>query len=116
MLTAPIIRVILARLKYKGWVFRLVDDHHHFFLQLEWWETDFVSKQPALQRSRRWLIETDMTESEVVQTAWLAIQTAEIHEARERFTYVGRRVFGPHLDVRAVFRVVDNKQLDYAKR
>jgi len=48
---------------------------------------------------RKWRLSEHMTDGEIVQTAFLAIMTALEHEARERFTYKGQRVFGPHLDI-----------------
>jgi len=45
---------------------------------------------------RRWLIETDATEADVVRTAMKALLTVVEHEAREQFTYKGECVFDPH--------------------
>lgn len=50
------------------------------------------------QRGRKWYVSPHSTESEVVQTALLAILTFEEHEAREKFLYKGERLFGPHID------------------
>ena len=52
---------------------------------------------------RRWLLSPEMTESEVIQTALKAVLAAEEHEARERFLYLGRPVFGPHIAVGALY-------------
>ena len=41
----------------------------------------------------------EATRSEVVQTALKCVLTSVEHEARESFTYRGRAIFGPHLDV-----------------
>lgn len=48
---------------------------------------------------RRLLLSYHMTEGEIVQTAWLAVQLAIAHEAREQFTYKGVTVFDPHYDI-----------------
>jgi hypothetical protein len=43
-----------------------------------------------------------MTRNEIVQTALLACLTASEHEVRERFTYQGHAIFGPHFDIDAL--------------
>ncbi len=50
-------------------------------------------------KGRHWRLSEHMTDGELVQTAFKAIMTALEHEARERFTYKGKAIFGPHLDV-----------------
>lgn len=51
---------------------------------------------------RKWYVSPWATTSEVVQTAFLAVKTAQEHELREQFTYCGKAIFGPHYDVRAL--------------
>jgi hypothetical protein len=48
---------------------------------------------------RRWVISRHMTDSEVVQTCLKAVLTAEEHEAREKFTFMDKPVFGPHINI-----------------
>lgn len=48
---------------------------------------------------RKWRISFHMTPSEIIQTVFLAIQTAEEHETREKFLYKGVAVLGPHWDL-----------------
>lgn len=57
--------------------------------------------------SRRWYLSCEATKSEVVQTALKIVLTAVEHEAREQFLYRGRAVFGPHMDVDALWSVAD---------
>lgn len=51
------------------------------------------------------------TLSELVQTAFGLYKSYVEHEARETFQWQGRRVFGPHMDVRAVWAVANNFDL-----
>ncbi len=60
------------------------------------------------QRSRKWRLSEHMTRSEVVQTALKAVLTAVEHEAREKFLYRGRAIFGPHFDVDELARLCDD--------
>ncbi len=84
-------RAVLSKLTYKDWQFYLgIIDPSHFFLQVRFFE----DKVP--HHGRKWLLSQFMTDSEVVQTALLAVLTAEEHEARERFKYNGQAIYGPH--------------------
>lgn len=65
-------------------------DTHTMYLQLRF-EAD-----GRAHHGRKWLLSQHMTDSEVVQTALLAVLTAEEHEARERFRYKGQAIYGPH--------------------
>ena len=90
---------ILSNVKYvdasgQAWVW-YVSVGPVFYLQVQ-----FIDPQTGEpQHGRKWLLSNHMTVSEVVLTAWKAVHTAEEHEARERFTYKGAHIFGPHLDV-----------------
>ena len=55
--------------------------------------------------TRRWYISDKATRSEVVQTCLKIVLTAVEHEAREKFRYRGRAVYGPHIDVDALWEV-----------
>ncbi|MCA9137261.1 MAG: hypothetical protein KDB00_10890 [Planctomycetales bacterium] len=57
-----------------------------------------------VQKGRWWYISPHATDSEVVQTVWLAWKTFHEHELRERFTFYGVPIYHPHQDVE---RLVD---------
>ncbi|WP_442108471.1 hypothetical protein [Pseudomonas sp. NUPR-001] len=61
-----------------------------------------ITGEPLKWKGRHWLLSPHMTEGEVVQTAWLALQTALEHERRENFRYKGAMIFGPHFDINAL--------------
>lgn len=48
---------------------------------------------------RKWLISQHMTETEVVNTCYLALVQATMHELQEAVHYHGRAVFDPHAAV-----------------
>lgn len=60
---------------------------------------DNVTGEPFSWHGRRWPLSTHMTDGEIVQTVFLALQTAMEHETREQFTYQGVAVFDPHWDI-----------------
>jgi hypothetical protein len=98
---------LLARLSYKDWRFVLGQKGDAWYLQLRWEAASPFSGHVSEQSSRKWLLSEHMTDSEVVQTALLAVLTAEEHEAREHFQFDGASVFAPHYDVRALAKVQD---------
>lgn len=66
---------------------------------------------PYNEGGRKWDISKHMTESEVVFTIWKALLTFIEHELREKFMYMGKRIFDPHIDVQALLSVCDQKSV-----
>lgn len=86
---------ILANVKYKDWRFVVGREVHGApYLQLQW-----TGENGFPCTSRKWLLSDHMTKSELVQTAFKAVLTAEEHEVREMFLYKEAAIFGPHFDV-----------------
>ncbi len=98
---------ILSQCKYKHWEFEVheIGSSGETWLQLSWVGPDTDTDEYAELKSRKWKLSPFMTKSEVVQTAFKAVMTAEEHETREAFKYRGRSVFGPHLDVDTLWEV-----------
>lgn len=73
----------------------------------------YLQAQRRGRRGRKWWLSRHMTLSEVVRTAFMALQAYEEHELREAFRFDGALVFGPHLSVealRAVSRHEDRRR------
>lgn len=95
---------LLSRLKYKDWWFELggeAPDKIWLRVEFNTWDPRTRAKYPA--KGRKWLISQHMVKSEIVATAMKAVLTAEEHEARENFLYDDRAIFGPHIDVDALY-------------
>lgn len=60
-----------------------------------------------VQKTRRWVIRPDASDSEIVQTAFKLVLTSIEHEAREQFQFNHRAIFGPHFDVYKLWRMFD---------
>lgn len=90
MMDYPEILETVSRVKYKDWKFEVFMDGPRPILQLH---------LPGGWKSRKWFLSPHMSHCELVQTCLKAVLTAEEHEARENFTYLGVAVFGPHLDL-----------------
>lgn len=73
-----------------------------WLLQVTYEEPDVDTGVVTTQRSREWLIRPSMSESEVVRTAYAAVTRSYMHVVAENFTYKGKRVFGPHVDIDAL--------------
>lgn len=90
---------VLAELRYKDWAFEVGPSE-------QWLRVRF--KEGAEEwTGRKWLLSVHMCKSEVVQTALKAVLAAEEHEAREKFFYRGRAIFGPHYDVDSLVYMID---------
>ena len=66
----------------------------------------------TLQHTRKWLLSKHMTQSEIVQTAFKCALTSVEHEAREQFTYRGKPIFGPNLNVDQLVDLCAAESLD----
>lgn len=100
-------REILGRLSYRDWTFHLGKDAIGlYYLQLRWPDFDVRTDEITAHSGRKWRLSQHMTRSEVVQTALAAVLAAEEHEARERFLYLGRRIFWPTMNVDALWVLI----------
>ena len=91
---------ILAEIKYKDWVFLADQKGDGYYLQVLFYDM-------GMQKGRKWYVSPHATKSEIVQTVLKAVLTAEEHEAREKFTYQGRPIYGPHLSVDRLVELYD---------
>jgi hypothetical protein len=88
---------IVGQIRYKDWKFVVegVDYLQAVFTAADngWPERTYEA------HTRKWRLSRHMNKSEVVQTCLMAVLAAEEHEARERFLWCGKAVFGPHFDI-----------------
>lgn len=86
---------ILNRIIYKDWeiLYGMFNDRDF------WLRFRFRDKNHNMWMSRKWCIDGRMTESELVQTALLAVMIAEEHETREEFKYMGVATHNPHIAI-----------------
>jgi len=100
------LKQLLAEVSYRDWLFHVEQLGGGFFLQVRFKAPD----RPL--HGRKWYVSSFATESEIVQTALLAVLTAEEHEARERFLFCGLAIYGPHLCARDLVEVATTRALD----
>lgn len=97
-----------------GWGLRVARDQkrpHDGRIFLQWtYEAPCVKTREVKEwRCAKHYLSAHMTEDELVKTAFAAGVRAMEHEAREHFTYKGRRLFNPHLSIDTLARVCDEE-------
>lgn len=104
---------VLGDIDYKDWRMILgVDDEENgaYWMQMAFDGVDnFDPSKRDIWKGRKWRLSPHMTDSEIVQTALKAVLTAEEHEAREKFLYRGRAIFGPHLDLKRLWELTGDE-------
>lgn len=106
------LRETLVNIAYKEWTFRIEKDGIGlWFLQVVVNGPCAATNEAITWSGRKWRMSMHMTTSEVVSTALKAVLAAEEHEARERFLYKGRAIFGPHLNVEHLWRIAGETEV-----
>lgn len=83
------------------------DPGGRFYMQIECDRPDTFTGVMGVGRGGKSYLSPYMTNSEIVQRALgLGLSYVE-HEFREGFTYKGKRIYGPHLDVEALWEIAD---------
>lgn len=86
------------------------DDEHkpgRWYFQIECWRRDVVTGEMGYGYGGKAYLSPHATDSELVQTAFGLYKGYWEHEARETFTWRGRRVFGPHISTEALWDVAE---------
>jgi hypothetical protein len=105
---------MISHISFKDRTFRLLEKGDGFLLQMQYYETDInhPNTAPVLQSTRKYYVSPYMTESEIIETAWLCVQRSQIHVASEHFQYHGRRVYSQHFDIEARIDMCDGDYYD----
>ena len=82
------------------------------YLQIQCDDRCTVSGEEYRWHGRKWTLSWHMTDSEVVQTCWLAAKTAMEHELRETFRWEGQPIFRPHFDIKALHDISQKECVD----
>lgn len=103
----------VSECKFEDYLFQVRESHGGIMLHAAVLEPDIISGELEWQTTRKWRLTPSMTKSEVIQTVFKCCLTSMEHRTRENFLYRGRRVFGPHFDVDALWGICN--KLDYRK-
>ena len=100
------------RIRYLNWEFYVGQKDEAVYLQVRFSApNNYHPTEIERQHCRKYLLSSWMTPTELVQTGWLAIQRAVLHEASEQFYYKGLDIFNTHINVE---RLADLRELDDA--
>lgn len=91
------VRAVLQRVSVPGFEFIPEVMSGKLFVRIRKVELDQQRGVVEPMLGRRWLVEREASESDVVRTLLKAVLTWEEHEIRERFLFDGRRIFDPHV-------------------
>jgi hypothetical protein len=105
-------RELVELCTFEGYAFNVSVGHGGIYLQAKYLDADILSGRAEVQHTRKWLLSPMMTRSEIVQTCFKVVMTSMEHRAREGFKYRGKRVFGPHFDVEALWQICADKRFD----
>jgi hypothetical protein len=105
--------MILCDVSVPEYKFDIVDTSNGLCLRGSYQEADISTGDTTDQFTRCWPVSEHFVKSELVQTVFKCYVTSMEHRAREHFLYRGKRVFGPHFDVDALWEICDKKHLDY---
>lgn len=86
-----------------------------WYFQIQCWRKDVITGEWGYGYGGKAYLSEHATDSELVQTIFGLYKGYVEHEARETFTYKGRRVFGPHIDVDALWEVARRVDLRSAQ-
>ena len=106
------IQNILNEVWYKDWdiVFRL--EGARPYIQIQFDAPDSFTGEVERQYCRKWMLSRFMTKSEIVRTAYKAIEAAVLHELQEDFRFLGEPVYRPHIDVMALHEISKANRID----
>ena len=82
-----------------------------YYLQAMLWRQDIITGEDSWGYGGKYYIDETMEEGEIVKKALTAALSYAEHEVRESFAYAGRRVFGPHIPVSALWAVAEEVPL-----
>jgi hypothetical protein len=99
MQTTSTIERLISEIKYKDWDIVLRYDKLRPYIQVQFNAPDAFTGEVERQYCRKWMLSYYMTDSEVVRTAYKAVEAAVLHELQEDFRFVGEPIYRPHFDV-----------------
>lgn len=96
---------LIAYIEFQNYRFVVDEGHGGVYLKAIYEDADIYTGNLEDQHTRRWLLTPQMTDSEIVQTAFKCCLTSYEHRCREAFMYRGARIFSPHFDVEDLVRI-----------
>lgn len=110
-MTIQQLRQILDQIQIFDRTFEAIHLKDEFLLfRVTYNEPDIDTGVIERQCSRWWPIADDATETDIVETAFLAVMRSYDHVVKEHFLYRGRRVYSPHFSIEARIEMCDSQK------
>lgn len=106
------IQSLLSQIEYKDWDIVFREEGARPYLQIQFMAPDSFTGVVEKQYCRKWMLSRFMTDSEIVRTAYKAIEAAVIHEMQEDFRFMKQPVYRPHMDIYAMLELSEAKRID----
>lgn len=117
MQTLENIKAVVAEISFNDWMFRVgTYSDSTPYLQVLFKATDRFLGVEEIQRCRKWVLSYHMVNSEIIRTAFKAVQAAMEHEIQEAFTYRGARIFNPHMDLESLADRINERKIGISIR
>lgn len=83
-------------------------DEDGFYIQVLYFATNTVTgEKDQMWLGRKWYINNEMTDDQIIKTAYAACKAAVEHEIMESFTVDDKIVFNPHATIEALLSIAD---------
>lgn len=106
--TLDSIRQLISKIECGGYDFIVKEYKGIPFLQIEFDAPCTLSGVMERQYCRKWVLQYEMCDSEVIRTAHLAARQAAEHEIDESFKFENERIYNPHHSVYYVLDMIQN--------
>lgn len=83
-------------------------DTERYYFQIRCWRKDVITEKYGYGYGGKAYLSPHATESELVGTVFGLYKSYWEHEARESFLWDGRRIYGPHISVNALWQVAQH--------
>lgn len=104
MQTKESLERLICACAFRDWSIRLRWDEDRPYVQIFFMERDEFSGEVSEQACRKWFLSLHMCDTEVVDTVYASVERAMLHEVREQFKFMGKRIYNPH---RNVYKLVE---------
>lgn len=94
---------------------RIDTDTKGLFIQITCWRKDVITEKWDWGYGGKYHPSEHASDSEIMNATFGLYKAYWEHEARETFTWEGRRIYGPHMDIRALHSVARKVDVRSAK-
>lgn len=106
--------IMLVSFKYKNWKVRTEERDGGLMVQIIFEAADNDNPEVVEeQHCRKFIYNYESGLNELFLTLQYAVKTAEEHECNEQFTYKGKQIYNPHMDLDAIVEFINTNEFDH---